>query len=204
MDIYKLLTDKPVEIFAAIIAFIAFYIPWRTAYGKYVSVEWSPDIGKFPISQLQLGDAKYLHAAQNSFAYICSVSITNPSNVAIGYFDFVAVDNKRKIKHMIMMKDAVLPDFKNEILLLNMPNNESHVLNMPPNEFGTFPSNSFTKFDILVTAAPNSQIVDEIQIIFRVTYKTITSRIFSLIASIKHREKITFYHTFTKIYKLPK
>lgn len=203
MDIYKLLTEKPVEIFAAIIAFIAFYLPWRTAYGKYVSVEWSNELKKVPISQLQLGKAKYLHKSQNGFAYICSVSITNPSNVAIGYFNFAAIDPKYHVKNMIMMKAAVEVKFQNEMLLLNIPGNGSHILNMPPNEFGTFPPNSFTKFDIVITAAPNFQIADNIQIVFRVTYKTFSSRFFSLIATIKSKEKTTFYHTFSKIYKLP-
>lgn len=39
MDFVQILLDNFFEILAIIIAFIAFYFSWRTAYRKYISVE---------------------------------------------------------------------------------------------------------------------------------------------------------------------
>ena len=41
--------------------FIAFYIPWRTAFSKSVSVEWPEKLTAIPINALSLGKAQYLH-----------------------------------------------------------------------------------------------------------------------------------------------
>lgn len=181
--------------------FIAFYVPWRTAYSKSVSVEWPEELTAIPINTLSLGKAQYLHS-QNSIAYICPINIINPSNVAIGYFELTACAPKTSVQHMIMMEATVLKEFQNEQLLL-LQNGYQSVLLMPPSNTGTFPANSFTHFDLVLTANPKIPFDASIQIVFRVTYKSFKSRLYSCWASLKARKRICFYHTFSKIYKLP-
>ena len=181
--------------------FIAFYVPWRTAYSKSVSVEWPEELTAIPINALSLGTAQYLHT-QNSLAYVCPINIINPSNIAIGYFELIAFTPKTTVQHMIMMKATALKEFQDEQLLL-LQNEQQSVLLMPPSNTGMFPANSFTHFDLVITANPNTPFEDSIQIIFRVTYKSFKSRLSSCWASLKARKRICFYHTFSKIYKLP-
>lgn len=204
MDFVKILLDNFFEILAITITFIAFYLPWRTAYRKYISVEWADKIEKVNVSQLSLGKAQYLHKAQNKFAYICTVKVTNPSNMDIGFFELNAIDCKKQYKHMIMFKSTVLPEYQHNPLLLDSLNSAQIVLEMPPSDKGVFKANSFTKFDLVITAAPGYDIGDSIQVNFRVTYNSIKSRWFSLLATIRNRKNITFYHTFSNIYKLDK
>lgn len=182
--------------------FIAFYIPWRTAFSKSVSVEWPEKLTAIPINALSLGKAQYLHQ-QNLIAYVCPINIINPSNVAIGYFELTAITPKTLVPHMIMMKAAVHKEFQDEQLLL-VQNGQQSVLLMPSSNTGTFPANSFTHFDLVITANPAIPFDDSIQIVFRVTYKSIKSRFYSCLASYKAKKLICFYHTFSKIYKLPK
>lgn len=181
--------------------FIAFYVPWRTAYSKSVSVEWPDELTAVPINALSLGKAQYLHP-QNLIAYVCPINIINPSNVAIGYFELTAFSPKTFVQHMIMMKATILKEFQDEQLLL-FQNGQQSVLLMPPSNTGTFQANSFTHFDLVITANPNVPFDNSIQIVFRVTYKSLKSRLYSYLASFKAGKKITFYHTFSKIYKLP-
>ena len=181
--------------------FIAFYVPWRTAYSKSVSVEWPEELTAIPINALSLGTAQYLHT-QNSLAYVCPINIINPSNIAIGYFELIAFTPKTTVQHMIMMKATALKEFQDEQLLL-LQNGQQSVLLMPPSNTGMFPANSFTHFDLVITANPNIPFEDSIQIIFRVTYKSFQSRLFSFLSSLKECRRICFYHTFSKIYKLP-
>lgn len=181
--------------------FIAFYVPWRTAYSKSVSVEWPEELTVIPINALSLGTAQYLHH-QNSLAYVCPINVINPSNIAIGYFELTAFSPKTHVQHMIMMQAAVLKEFQNEQLLLVQDGQQS-VLLMPPSNTGTFSPNSFTHFDLILTANPTVPFDDSIQIAFRVTYKSFKSRLYSCLASLKARKRICFYHTFSKIYKLP-
>lgn len=180
---------------------IAFYVPWRTAFSKSVSVEWPEEITAIPINALSLGKAKYLHP-QNLIAYVCPINIINPSNVNIGYFELAAFTPQTIVQHMIMMKETVLKEFQNEQLLL-LQNGQQAVLLMPHSNTGTFPANSFTHFDLVITANPNVPFDDSIQIVFRVTYKSFKSRLYSCLASLKSGKQISFYHTFSKIYKLP-
>lgn len=202
MEIPSFIIEKPIESITVVGTFIALYLQWKDSCTKSVSVEWSDELEIFPVSSLSLGSAQYLHP-QNPDAYLCGINITNPSNVDIGYFELVAIDPNSHHSHMIMMQMAVEAPFRNESLILSK-NGINVILQMPPSNNGTFPANSFTHFDIVVTSNPQKPIKDGIQIVFRVAYKSLKSRFYSLLYFLKLKKRTTFYHTFSKIYTLPK
>ena len=112
----------------------------------------------------------------------------------IGYFDLVAVDPNNHHSHMIMMQMTVAVPFRNESLILSQ-NGIDMILQMPPSNNGTFRANSSTHFDIVVTSNPQKPIKDGIQIVFRVAYKSLKSRFYSLLYFLKLKKRTTFYHT---------
>lgn len=216
------LSDK-LTMIGWIFTFIAFYIPWKTAYGKSISVEWEDSLKKISISDLSIGTSKYLHP-KNKIAYIASMHVVNHSNVNIGYFDMKVTNIKTNAEHMIMMTSTVSPKFQDFPLLLKRIGIDGNpyqiILNMPPNQSGTFLANASTKFDLVITESPAIKFSNEIYITFSVTYKKsyitrIKEWIFIWIRFIKpwiiskiYNKKIPkphtkIYKTFKKIYKLP-
>lgn len=202
MEIPSFIIEKPFESITAFCTLIFLYLQRKDSFSKSVSVEWSDELEIFPISSFRLGSAKYQHQ-QNHDAYLYKIDITNPSNVDIGYFDLVAVDPNNHHSHMIMMQMTVAVPFRNESLILSQ-NGIDMILQMPPSNNGTFRANSSTHFDIVVTSNPQKPIKDGIQIVFRVAYKSLKSRFYSLLYFLKLKKRTTFYHTFSKIYTLPK
>lgn len=216
------LSDK-LTMIGWIFTFIAFYIPWKTAYGKSISVEWQNTLEKIPISSLRLGEAQYKHP-KNKYAYCTKIRIVNHSNVNIGYFDMCVFNHRTNDEHMLMMRDSILPEYKQQPLLLTGigidGNDYQIILNIPPNKTGIFPANSSIDFDLIITESPICLLKDTIFISFSVTYKKffmlrIIEWFISWIKYIKpwmyskiiHKKifkpHLNAYKTFTKTYKLP-
>ena len=195
MHIEQFISLSPVELLGLLMAFVAFFVPWRSAYKKTISVEWSDKIHKVPIGNLHIGNLKYLHPG-NKYAYICSINIVNPSNVDIGYFDLAAIDMNKQV-HMIMTNSTCAVNPNKEPLTLNYGNSVQHVLLMPEHVSGTLKANSYTHFDIVVTSNPNIILKNKIQIIFRVTYKSCSAWFHSIITTVMSRKITIFYHTFS-------
>lgn len=191
--------EKSVALLGLLIAGITLH----RQYNKSVYVEWSDDMQKVPIEKFSFGNLSYLHKKQNKFAYICSITIINNSNIDIGFYDMVALNPYPTYPHMIMMRLAAEPVIDRDNLILE-DGQCRRILCIPENTNGVFKANSSTRFDIVVTAAPGYEIWDEIQIVFRVTYKSMSSRWNSLLYSIHNKKWYSFNHTFSKTYRVSK
>ena len=101
---------------------------------------------------------------------VCYIKVVNPSPSDIYFFDLRVIDLKTN-KPLFFLTDAVLELTKTSgQKLFYTPDGALSKLNIPSSTYGTFPSNSFTRFEIAFYPTPETT---EILISFKVAISSL-------------------------------
>lgn len=152
----------------AIISLAFSYVTW-SKNRKIITVDFD--------EQIQLTDKNSVACVNNEgqaesyeFCLVTSVSIVNPSNQDIGFFDLRAFNPKTNINLEMVTSNTFPPNIKDKTLYQLLNKDRLVKLDYPERKFGVFKANSFTRLDIVLVVNEKDDF-DKITINFKIPRK---------------------------------
>lgn len=152
----------------AIVSLVFSFVTW-SRNRKIITFDFDKDI--------QIAEPNSIFCFNNAgntenyeYCLVTSLSVVNPSNQDIGFFDLRAFDPKTNINLEMVTANTFPKNIEDKTLYQLSGRERVRKLDYPERKFGVFKANSFTRLDIILVVNENDNF-DEITINFKIPRK---------------------------------
>ncbi|MCT4419808.1 hypothetical protein EFT49_06225 [Leuconostoc falkenbergense] len=152
----------------AIVSLIFSYVTWYKNR-KIITFDFNPNILLAdPNSIICFTPSGEVESYE--YCFVTSLSVVNPSNQDIGFFDLRAFNPETNINFQMVTSNTFPPDIQDKSLYQITDDTKLVKLDYPERKFGVFKANSFTKIDIVLVVSDKDNF-DNITVNFKIPKK---------------------------------